>query len=78
MTWATLVSLLVKFGPQAFDLASKLIAKWSDTNPVTQADLDELRTLASQTPRSKMEAALLKAGIALDSEQGKALLALVS
>lgn len=77
MSWTIVVELLAKFGPAAFDLIKKLIEKWGSTSPVTAADIEELRGLASQTPRSQMEAALLRAGIPVDSEQGKSFLALV-
>lgn len=77
MQWAVVIELLAKFGPAAFDLIKKLIEKWGSTTPVTAADIEELRTLAAQTPRSQMLEALARAGIDPESEQGKAFLALV-
>lgn len=78
MTWVLVIELLAKFGPQAFELIKKLIEKWGSSSPVTVADIEELRALAQQTPQSQMLAALARAGISPDSEQGKAFLALVS
>lgn len=76
MPWSTLVSLLVQFGPSAFDLARKLIDKWNSADPVTAADLDELQKLGRRTPRDAVIEALVRAGVSLDSEQAKAILAL--
>ena len=77
MTWSVLVSLLVQFGPSAFDLAKKLIEKWNSTDPVTAADIDELRKLGQRTSRDAVVESLVRAGIPLDSPQAVALLALV-
>lgn len=77
MTWSVLVSLLVQFGPSAFDLAKKLIEKWNSPDPVTTADIDELKKLGQRTSRDAVVESLIRANISLDSEQAKAILALV-
>lgn len=77
MSWQLLVQLLVQFGPKAFDLAEQLIAKWNSTDPVTQADIDALRKLGQRTAKDAVVEALVRNGIALDSPQGVAILALV-
>lgn len=77
MGWEAIVGLLIKFGPAGFDLVQKLIEKWSSGKPPTAADIEELRVLAAKTPRLQMEEALSRAGVKLDSPEGKALLALV-
>lgn len=77
MSWAMLFDLLIKFGPSAFDLAKKLIEKWSSTVPVTLADIEELERLGKRSARDALVEALVRNGIPLDSEQAKNLLALV-
>lgn len=77
MTWQIFIQLLVQFGPAAFDLAKKLIDKWNSTDPVTQADIDELKKLGTRSSRDALIEGLAKAGVALDSPQAIALLALV-
>lgn len=77
MTWPILAQLLAQFGLKGFDLAERLIAKWNSPEPLTQADIDEARKLGQRTPREAVVEALVRNGVSLDSEQGKAILALV-
>lgn len=77
MSWDTLVQLLIKFGPQGFELAKALIQKWTNTGPVTLQDIEDLRMLGQHTARSQMIDSLNRAKIPLDSPQAVALLALV-
>lgn len=77
MSWDNLLGLLIKFGPQGFELAKSIINKWSNSNPVTIADIEELRALGQNTARSQMLDALNRAGVPVDSPQAVALLALV-
>lgn len=77
MTWPMFAELLIQFGVRGFDLAEKLIAKWSSNDPVTLADVEEARKLGERTPRQAMIEALNRAGIPLDSPQAVAMLALV-
>ena len=77
MSFAALTGLLVQFGPAAFSLAESLISKWNSTEPVTLADLEELRKLGQRSSRDATLEALLRSGVALDSPQAVALLALV-
>lgn len=74
MPWATLAMLLAQY---TLPLVEKLVVNWTNPNPVTTADWDALKALAQQTARTQMLAALARAGIAADSDQGKALLAQV-
>lgn len=73
--WATLAPLIVQYG---LDFAEAIFKKWSTNAVPTQADFDELRALASLTAVDKMKQALARAGIPLDSDQAKALLALAA
>lgn len=77
MGWSDILALVLKYGPEAISLAEFLWQKITAGTPPTQADWDQLKALANNTARSQMTAALLKAGIDPNSEQGKALLALV-
>lgn len=77
MSWNVLIQLLVQFGPSAFELAKKLIEKWNSNDPVTAAEIDELKKLGTRTSRDALIEGLIKAGVALDSPQAIALLALV-
>lgn len=77
MTWAMFAQLLIQFGDRAFDLASKLIANWTSQTPLTLQDIEAARKLGERSPRDAMVDAITRAGIALDSPQAAALLALV-
>lgn len=76
MNWGQFILIAIRDG---LPLAEALFTKWSlgKDQPVTQAELDELKALASKTSQSQMLDALARAGIAPDSEQGKKLLGLV-
>lgn len=74
MHWTAIIAIVAEYG---LPVAEALFKKWTDGNPPTQADFDELRTLASRTAEDRMKAALVKQGIPLDSEQAIALLALL-
>lgn len=73
MTWASLIPIIVQYG---LPYAEKLWTLWSSSSVPTQADFDTLRQLASQTATDRMKANLVAAGISLESDQAKALLAL--
>lgn len=77
MNWPLFAQLLAQFGPQAFDLASKLVEKWNSPDPLTQADIDAARKLGLRTARDAVVEALVRANVPLDSAQAVALLALV-
>lgn len=77
MSWAVLIQLILQFGPPALDLAQKLISKWNSTDPVTAADIEELKRLGQRTPRQALIDALNRAGVPLDSPQAIALLAAI-
>lgn len=73
MNWVVLAPIIAEYG---LPFAEKLWRLVSSGTAPTQADWDELRKLSRKTPRSKMEEALVGAGIDLSSEQAKALLAM--
>lgn len=75
MDWITLANLILTVGLPA---AEKLWNLVTSGTPPTQADWDALKALASAKASDKMAAQLTAAGIALDSAQGKAMLALAS
>ena len=77
MNWATLIQLLATWGPRGFDLAEKLIEKWNSPEPVTAADIAELKALGLRTPRDAVVEALARAGVPMDSEKAKEMLAML-
>lgn len=77
MSWQMIIQLLVNFGPKAWDLITALMAKWNSTDPVTEADIAELRKLGERSSKDAVVEALIRANIPLDSDQAKSLLALV-
>ena len=72
-TWLIVAQLIISEG---LPLAQSLVSKWLSGKPPTESDFAEFRALASQSSTDRMKLALAKAGIALDSEQGKLLLSL--
>ena len=74
MNWSTLVPLIVKFG---VPFAEKIWQLFTAGGVPTPEDWAALRALSQQTARSQMVDALNRAGIALDSPEGIAMLALV-
>ena len=74
MNWTMLVPLIVKYG---IPFAEKIWKLFTAGGVPTEADWLELRALSDQTARSQMTDALIRAGIPLDSNEAKALLALV-
>jgi len=75
MPIATIISLLETFGPSAINLITSLINKWETNGTVTSAEWAALTASLTLTAQDQMKAMLIKAGIALDSPQGVALLA---
>lgn len=76
MTWATIAALLAQY---AFPVVDKIVTQWL-TNPNSAPTVDEwnaLKALAANNARTMMLAALSRAGIDPNSDQGKALLAQV-
>lgn len=74
MEWATLAALIIQHG---LPLALKLAEKWNSKEPVTPAEIEELKALAAKTPQSQMKDALARAGVDLNSDKAKELLGLV-
>lgn len=77
MTLAAILALIQQFGPIGIQIAEQLWKMFQSGGNPTQADWDVLKALASKTARQQMLDALAKAGIDPNSEQGKAMLALV-
>lgn len=73
MGWEALIPIIAEYG---IPLAESLYQKWASGNPPTQADFDELKTQAQQKAQDRMSKALAAAGIPLDSDAAKKLLAL--
>lgn len=73
MSWAILVPLIAQYG---LPYVEKLYTLWTSSATPTMADFDALRALANQTAADRMKANLVAAGISLESDQAKALLAL--
>lgn len=75
MTIEKLIELLAKFGPDGIELAETLWKRWTSGGPIVQKDFDDLRAFVKPAD-VVMKEQLTAAGIALDSPQGKAMLAL--
>lgn len=75
MNWLTIAQLIVVYG---IPTAEKLVLLWLNNEPVTAERFAELRDLAGQTAKDRMTAALVRAGVPLDSDQARALLALTA
>lgn len=75
MSAALIISLLETFGPDAINLIDGLIVKIETKGDVSSAEWATLRASGDQTAKDRMTAMLTQAGIALDSDQGKAFLA---
>jgi hypothetical protein len=73
MTWNTIALLIIEIGLPA---AMKIVEKWENGSPVGLQELNEVRAVAQQTAADRVKAQLVKAGIALDSDQAKALIAM--
>jgi hypothetical protein len=72
-TWAIIAQLIVTEG---IPVAQAIYTKWASGKAPTAEDFIELRALALQSAQDRMKAALVKAGVPLDSEHAKTLLAL--
>ena len=68
MDWTLIIALIKEVG---YPAAEAIFKKWSSAKEPTQADFDELRALIGQTSQDRMKAALVKAGIVLDSDEGR-------
>jgi len=77
MSATLIVTLLTIFGPSAINLITGLIEKINTNGEVTAAEWATLTESLNQTATDRMKAQLTAAGIALDSPQAVALLALV-
>lgn len=73
--WATLIPIIAQEG---IPMAEALWKLWAAGNEPTQADFDNLRVLGRQTALDHVKAQLIAKGIALDSPQAFALIALIS
>lgn len=73
MNWAVIAGLVLQYG---LPFVEKLIAKWSNNNPVTLAEFAELTALAEQNANTVMLARLKAANIDPASDAGKILLGL--
>lgn len=71
--WQVLIPIIAREG---IPVAEALYKKWASGLEPTMADFAELRALASQTAQDRVKARLVAAGIPLDGEQAKLLIAL--
>ena len=76
MTWGMIIPIIINEG---LPLALKLEEKWrtKKDEPVSAEERAELVALAKQTPLTQMTDALNRAGIDMESDEAKKLLALV-
>ena len=72
--WTALIPIIAQYG---LPVAEALFQRWSAGTPPTQADFDNLKALAKQSAADVLKAQLVAKGVALDSPQAVALLALV-
>lgn len=75
MNWLVIAQIIAQYG---VPVAESIFVKWQSNAAPTQADWDELKTLATQTAQDRMKIALTGAGIALDDPKAVALLALTA
>lgn len=73
MNWSVLIPIIAQYG---LPLAESLYQKFTSGTAPTQADFDQLRSLAQQTAQDRMKAKLAAAGIPLDDPKAVALLGL--
>ncbi len=73
MNWTILIPIIAQYG---LPLAESLFQKWTSGTPPTQADFDQLRSLAQRSGQDRMKAQLAAAGIPLDDPKAVQLLAL--
>jgi hypothetical protein len=74
LTWATVITLLVKYGPEVADF---VVRKWNARGEVTLAEWDELQALAKKTSASQLADAIARSGLSMDDEHVKNVLAMV-
>ena len=74
MNWAIIAQLIITEG---VPVAAAIIERWSNNTPVTPEEFGKIRSIAQQTAADRLKLKLVQAGIPLDSDQAKALLALV-
>ena len=72
--WTALIPIIAQYG---LPVAEAIWQKWSTGAAPTQGDFDSLKALAKLTAADQMKAQLVAAGIPLDSDHAKSLLALV-
>jgi len=72
--WDILIPIIANEG---LLVAEALFQKWTNGQPPTQANFDELRALGNQRAIDRLKARLAAKGIPLDSEQAKLLIGLV-
>lgn len=73
LTWVTVASLLAKYGPEVVDF---IITAKENNAEVTKAEWDKLKAIATKTPKSQLLDAIARAGISVDNEHAKNLLAM--
>lgn len=73
--WATIASLIVQIGLPAVE---RLIANIENKAPVTLAEFQAIRDLASRQAQDRMKAMIVAAGLTLDDPRAQALLALTA
>lgn len=71
MNWATIALLIAQYG---LPFAQKIWEKWQKGDAPTAADWTELSALAAETSKSRMLAAITRAGMDPNSDQAKALM----
>lgn len=71
MSWETIALLIAQYG---LPFAEKIWEKWQKGDAPTAADWAELNALDAETSKSRMLAAITRAGMDPNSEQAKALM----
>ena len=75
MSWVALLPIILQYG---LPVAELIFQKVTSKAPVQSSDFAELRALAQQSAKERMQAALVAASIPLDDPKAVALLAAVS
>jgi hypothetical protein len=74
MGWDVIAGVIIQYG---LPFAEKLISNWTNKNPVTVQEWNDLKALAQNSALSQMKAALARAGISESDPHAVALLAQV-
>jgi hypothetical protein len=74
ITWSVVAGLLLKYGPEITDF---IVRKWNARGVVTMAEWDDVFALAQKSAVSQFQDAIARAGLSLENEHVRNVLALL-